>query len=190
MIQRPNQTSAKVRSRLRARIRCNKPGTLQRCSTLARPALVTRHVNAFCRIFGDLVPQRPHGDAKQARRRGSVAMGISKRFQNQIPFDVSNGRADQPPSETAARRRGNRSVRRHASHCATPQCPPCPSSGDNKKVNDFLTRSIRHEDGSAVRLNVSKLNRRDNICPHDRRRLLVPKKPVSRTKITTQVLLT
>src|SRR6266446_3959068 len=39
---------------------------------------------------------------------------------------------------------------------STPQCPPCPSSGDNK-VNDFLTRSIRHEDGSAARLNLSKL---------------------------------
>ena len=47
-------------------------------------------------------------------------MGMRERFQKQIPFDVSQGRADQPFSETAARRRGNRSVRRHASHCATP----------------------------------------------------------------------
>jgi hypothetical protein len=38
-------------------------------------------------------------------------MSMSKRFQNQIPFDVSQGRADQPPSETTARVRGNRSVK-------------------------------------------------------------------------------
>ena len=34
-------------------------------------------------------------------------MGMRERFQNQIPFNVTEGRADQPFSETAARRRGN-----------------------------------------------------------------------------------
>ena len=47
-------------------------------------------------------------------------MGMRERFQNQIPFNVSQGRTDQPFGQTAARPRGNRCVRRHASHCATP----------------------------------------------------------------------
>ena|SRR6266403_1853939 len=64
------------------------------------------------------------------------------------PFDVSNGEPTQPPSETAARRRPIALL--HST-------PTRPSSGDNKKVNDFLTRSIRHEGGSAAGLNVSKL---------------------------------
>ena len=32
--------------------------------------------------------------------------GMRERFQNQIPFDVSQGRTDQPSSEPAARREG------------------------------------------------------------------------------------
>ncbi len=81
--------------------------------------LVTRDAKTLCGIFGDLVPQRPHRDAKQARRHRSVPMTISKGFQDQIPLDIAKGGADQPPSETAARRTRNRSARRYASHCAT-----------------------------------------------------------------------
>src|ERR1700687_1790019 len=115
----------------------------------ARPALVARDVDAFRGIFGDLVPQRSHGDAEQACRDGAVSTGIGKRFQNQVPFDVSKRRADQPPSETAARRRGNRNVRPRASHCATPlHSAHYPSSGDSKKVNDFLTRPTRSRLGA------------------------------------------
>jgi hypothetical protein len=53
-------------------------------------------------------------------RRAAAAHGYERAFQEEIPFDVSQGRADQPFNGTAARHRGNRSVRRHASHCATP----------------------------------------------------------------------
>jgi hypothetical protein len=64
----------------------------------------------------------------------------------------STSRMGEPTSHRARRRRDAVPLR-----YSTLQCPPCPSSGDNKKVNDFLTRSIRHEDGSAAGLNVSKL---------------------------------
>jgi hypothetical protein len=103
---------------------------------------MARNADTLCRIFDDLVPQCPHRDAKQVCRRRSVPTGMRERLQNQIPFDVSQGRADQPSSETAARRRGNRSVRLHASHCATPvhNTQPWPASEHSKKVNDFLTR--------------------------------------------------
>ena len=81
--------------------------------------LPARDAEALRRISGYLVPQCPDRDAKKARRYRSVPLGMRERFQNQIPFDVSQGRAYQPPGETAARGRGNRSVRGHA-HCATP----------------------------------------------------------------------
>jgi hypothetical protein len=71
-----------------------------------------------------LLNARRSCSAKSAlmRQAGSPPppMGMRERFQKQIPLDVSQGRADQPLNETATRRRGNRSVRPHASHCATP----------------------------------------------------------------------
>jgi hypothetical protein len=85
---------------------------------------VTRDVEALCGIFGDLVPQCPYRDAKQARRHCSIPMSMRKRFQNKVPLDSTNGRANQPPSETAARRTRNRNMRRDTSHCATPHTMP------------------------------------------------------------------
>lgn len=43
-------------------------------------ALVTRDVETLCGILGNLVPKRPHGDAKQTRRRGSIPVSTSKGF--------------------------------------------------------------------------------------------------------------
>jgi len=43
-------------------------------------ALVTRDVVTLCGILGDLVPQRPHRDAKQTRRRGSIPVSMSEGF--------------------------------------------------------------------------------------------------------------
>ena len=43
-------------------------------------ALVTRDVVTLCGILGDLVPQRPHRDAKQTRQRGSIPVSMSEGF--------------------------------------------------------------------------------------------------------------
>ena len=43
---------------------------------------MARDVDTLGRIFGDLVPQCPHRDAKQARRDRSVPVSMSEGFQN------------------------------------------------------------------------------------------------------------
>src|SRR5450432_3026416 len=40
-----------------------------------RPAFAARDIDTFRGILGDLVPQRPHRDAEQACRRGTVSTG-------------------------------------------------------------------------------------------------------------------
>jgi hypothetical protein len=46
---------------------------------LAR-AVVTRNVETLCGILRNLVPNRPHRDAKQTRRQGSVPVSMSEGF--------------------------------------------------------------------------------------------------------------
>jgi hypothetical protein len=105
-------------------------------------ALMAWNADTLGGILGNFVPYCPYRHAKQLCRSRSVPMGMRERFQNQVPLDVSQGRPNQPSSETAARRRGNRGVRLHVSQCAdsSPKGPSCPAPEHNKKVNDFLTR--------------------------------------------------
>jgi hypothetical protein len=56
--------------------------------------LVARDIDTLCGILRDLVPQGPYRDAKQARGYRSIPMGMSKRFQDKVPLDNVERRAD------------------------------------------------------------------------------------------------
>ena len=81
---------------------CRRNNRLEGCTKDFAAALMARDVKTLCRILGNFVPQCPHRYTKQLRRSCSVPMGMRERFQNQVALDVSQGRADQPSSETAA----------------------------------------------------------------------------------------
>jgi hypothetical protein len=87
---------------------------------------VSRYINPVCGVLSDLVPQRPNRHSEQACRRCAISIGVDERFQNQIPLDLSNGRADQPASKATARCTGNWSLGRKASHVrfSIPTVPP------------------------------------------------------------------